>query len=83
MGQNCERNYLSKCVTKENRAIYLDEEKTVVMIFVKLCKKTTKNAYKTNLNIAGRLPENSRNSFIDLQSQKTVKKTDQKYSSFH
>ena len=29
-------------------------------------------------NIAGRLPENSRNSFVDLQSQKTVKKTDQK-----
>ena len=28
-------------------------------------------------NIAGRLPENSRNSFVDLQSQKTVK-TDQK-----
>ena len=31
------------------------------------------------MNIAGRLPENSRNSFVDLQSQKkTVKKTDQK-----
>ena len=29
-------------------------------------------------NIAGRLPENSRNSFIDLQSRKTVKKTEQK-----
>ena len=29
-------------------------------------------------NIAGRLPENSRNSFVDLQSKKTVKKTDQK-----
>ena len=29
-------------------------------------------------NIAGILPENSRNSFVDLQSQKTVKKTDQK-----
>ena len=25
-------------------------------------------------NIAGRLPENSRNSFVDLQSKKTVKK---------
>ena len=25
------------------------------------------------LNIAGRLPENSRNSFVDLQSQKTVR----------
>ena len=32
------------------------------------------------LNIAGKLPENSRNSFVDLQSQKkkTVKKTDRK-----
>ena len=29
-------------------------------------------------NIAGRLPENSRNNFVDLQSQKTVKQIDQK-----
>ena len=29
-------------------------------------------------NIAGRLPENSRNRFVDLHSKKTVKKTDQK-----
>ena len=29
-------------------------------------------------NIAGRLPENSRNRFVDRQSKKTVKKTDQK-----
>ena len=35
------------------------------------------------LNIAGRLPENSRNRFVDRQSKKTVKKTDQKNSSFH
>ena len=34
-------------------------------------------------NIGGRLPENSRNSFVDQQSKKTVKKTDQKNSSFH
>ena len=34
-------------------------------------------------NIAGRLPENSRNSFVDLQTQKTVKEADQKNSSFH
>ena len=33
-------------------------------------------------NIAGRLPENSRNTFVDLQSQKTVKNTVQKNSSF-
>ena len=32
-------------------------------------------------NIAGRLPENSRNSFVDLQSQKNSKK-DQKNSSY-
>ena len=30
------------------------------------------------INIAGRLPENSRNRFVDRQSKKTVKKTDQK-----
>ena len=36
-----------------------------------------------NKNIAGRLPENSRNRFVDRQSKKTVKKTDQKNSSFH
>ena len=34
---------------------------------------------KQKTNIAGRFPENSRSSFVDLQSQKkTVKKTDQK-----
>ena len=31
-----------------------------------------------SVNIAGRLPEKSRNSFVDLQSKKTVKKTHQK-----
>ena len=36
---------------------------------VKLLKQNA-----NNLNIAGRLPENSRNSFIDQQSQKTSKK---------
>ena len=34
------------------------------------------------LKIAGRLPEISRNRFVDRQSKKTVK-TDQKNSSFH
>ena len=33
-------------------------------------------------NIAGRLPENNRNSFVDLQPQKTIKKTDQKIRLF-
>ena len=33
---------------------------------------------KREKNIAGRLPENSRNRFVDRQSKKTVKKTDQK-----
>ena len=36
-------------------------------------------AEKDFINIAGRLPENSRNRFVDRQSKKkTVKKTDQK-----
>ena len=36
------------------------------------------------INIAGRLPENSCNSFVDLQSQnKTVKKDRPKNYSFH
>ena len=34
-------------------------------------------------NIAGRLPENSRNSLVDLQSQKNSKKDRPKNSSFH
>ena len=38
---------------------------------------------KEILNIAGRLPENSRNSFVDLQTQKNSKEADQKNSSFH
>ena len=39
------------------------------------------NLAKTN--IAGRLPENSRNRFVDRPSKKTVKKTDQKNLPFH
>ena len=35
------------------------------------------------MNIAGILPENSRNRFVDRQSKKTVKKIDQKNSHFH
>ena len=38
--------------------------------------------FSEKLNIAGRLPENSRNRFVDRQSKKPVKKTDQKNSSF-
>ena len=42
-----------------------------------------KNPIQKIENIAGRLPENSRNSFADLQSQKkTVKKNDQKIRLF-
>ena len=33
-------------------------------------------------NIAGRLPENSRNRFVGRQSKKTVKKTDKKICLF-
>ena len=33
-------------------------------------------------NIAGRLPENSRNRFVDRKSKKTIKKTDQKIRLF-
>ena len=42
------------------------------------CQSSKNCLIKKNLNIAGRLPENSHNSFVDLQSQKTVKKADQK-----
>ena len=38
-------------------------------------KKARSPNYK---NIAGRSPENSRNSFVDLQSQKTVKRQTKK-----
>ena len=43
--------------------------------------KTWSNPFNCRLgyhNIAGRLPENSRNRFVDRHSKKTVKKTDQK-----
>ena len=44
---------------------------------------TNKSDENVNLkNIAGRLPENSRNRFVDRQSEKTVKKTDQKNWSY-
>ena len=38
---------------------------------------------KNNLNIAGRLPENSRNRFVDRQFKKDSKKDRPKNSSFH
>ena len=47
----------------------------------KTIQKISDEIEKT-VNIAGRLPENSRNSFVDLQSPKTVKKTEQKNSLF-
>ena len=37
---------------------------------------------KNCINIAGRLPENSRNSFVDLQSQKYSKKADKELRLF-
>ena len=49
---------------------------------VEKVSKVSQKSNVTYVNIAGRLPENSRNSFIDLQSQKTVKKTEKK-PSFH
>ena len=44
--------------------------------------KTNTNLYHKNyqLNIAGRLPEHSRNRFVDLQSQKTVNRPKTKSS---
>ena len=39
-------------------------------------KKIQSKKSKKTVNIAGRLPENSRNRFVDRQSKKTVKKTD-------
>ena len=47
------------------------------VIFQKLQRKT-----KTK-NIAGRLPENSRNRFVDRQSEKNNKKDIPKNSSLH
>ena len=38
---------------------------------------------KICINIAGRLPENSRNRFVDRQSKKNSKKDRPKNSSFH
>ena len=42
---------------------------------MKMCEQILKN-------IAGRLPENSRNRFVDRQSKKTVKKTEQRICLF-
>ena len=44
---------------------------------MKRTKKAISRYYKNLHNIAGRLSENSRNNFVDLQSQK-ISKTDQK-----
>ena len=53
---------------------------TKILTQKKTSRKNTRNDsnsrnFTKSTNIAGRLPENSRNSFVDLQSQKTVKKT--------
>ena len=53
-----------------------DEKSLKQKIAQKMTDRT--NIIATNLNIAGRLPENSRNRFVDRQSKKTVEKTDQK-----
>ena len=47
------------------------------------CQSSKNCLIKKNLNKARRLPENSHNSFVDLQSQKTVKKGRPKKLSFH
>ena len=39
--------------------------------------------HENKKNIAGRLPENSRNRFVDRQSKKNSKKDRPKKSSFH
>ena len=41
-------------------------------------QKVSFKSVSNSVNIAGRLPENSPNSFVDLQSQKTVKRTTKK-----
>ena len=38
--------------------------------------------YESSMNIAGRLPENSRNSFVDLQSRKNSKRNRPKKFAF-
>ena len=44
-------------------------------------EQKSQNGHATIFNIADRLPENSRNSFVDLQSQKNSKKDRPKKSS--
>ena len=47
------------------------------------CNGWSARAVKKIKNIAGRLPENSRNRFVDRQSKKNGKKDRQKNWSFH
>ena len=51
-------------------------------VICNIARKILMARKQTYENIAGRLPENSRNSFVDLQSQKTVIKTDQEIRLF-
>ena len=51
---------------------------------VRVCASHIKFPYHgKKRKTAGRLSENSRKRFVDRQSKKTVKKTDQKKSSFY
>ena len=54
----------------------------MALILIHLLEQQNLYDYKVN-NIAGRLPEDSGNSFVDLQSKKNSKKDRPKKSSFH
>ena len=52
------------------------------MPFIYENKQKNNQNYNKNSNIAGRLPENSRNRFVDRQFKKDSKKDGPKNSSF-
>ena len=81
-------------MNKKQRKFLFDEVKNIagqiltktipIMEYEKIGKNhLEKNELQKIENKAGRLPENSRNSFVDLQSQKNSKKRQTKKYSFN
>ena len=73
-----DKKFFTRC--NSETSICIEFAIQIVIIFNKGLSIDIKNNRKFMYreNIAGRLPENSRNRFVYRQSKKTVKRTDQK-----
>ena len=76
-------NMLQSTNGGRGRGVKTAEKQIISALRVKICQALKAIYLPNHKNIAGRSPENSRNSFVELQSQKNRKKDRPKNSSFH